>query len=171
MTIRCSLEPKLSLFGRIPPRTPGRSDAEVPRDAELGPARYARISHVYFYSDEDADATYGLLDIEISLQKRSDGTVWLEAYCVGDGYQSGRGSGSEHPLRFELRNGDKCLAQAEWRYPSVLCGHFDPMMFATQVPLSNAEFDAIDRVYLPETSAEAESCTGAPAVFGGPEGH
>jgi hypothetical protein len=165
----CRSEPKVSLFGRIPPRTPGRSDAEVPRDAALGPARYARISHVYFYSDEDA--AYGLLDIEISLQRRHNGEIWLEAYCIGDGYQSSRGSGAEHPLRFELRSGDSCLAQAEWRYPSVLCGHFDPMMFAARVRLSAAEFESVDRIYLPATSAAAESCTGAPAVFGGPEGH
>jgi hypothetical protein len=170
MTI-CHSEPKVALLGRIPPRTPGRSDAEVPRDAALGPARYARISHVYFYSDKDADAAYGLLDIEISLQRRHNGETWLEAYCIGDGYQSGRGAGAEHPLRFEVRSGDKCLAQAEWRYPWVLCGHFDPMMFASEVRLSAAEFESVDRIYLPAASASAESCIGAPVVFGGPEGH
>lgn len=167
----CRSEPKLALFGRVPPRTPGRSDAEVPSEAALGPARYARIPHTYFYSDDDADAAYGLLDIEVSLQRRGNGEIWLEAYCIGDGFQSCRGSGTEHPLRFELRCGDKCLADAEWRYPAVLCGHFDPMMFAARVDLSESEFEAVDRVYLPATSAEAESCIGAPAVFGGPEGH
>lgn len=166
----CHSEAKLALFGRVPPRTPGRSDAEVPGDAALGPARYASISHIYFYSNE-ADAAYGLLDIEISLQRRGNGEIWLEAYCIGDGFQSSRGSGAEHPLRFELRSGEKCLARAEWRYPAVLCGHFDPMMFATRVQLSDAEFASVDRVYLPEMSAKAESCTGAPAVFGGPQGH
>jgi hypothetical protein len=168
---KCRSEPKLALFGRIPPRTPGRSDAEVPNDAALGPALYTRISHVYFYSDKDADAAFGLLDIEISLQRRSNGEIWLEAYCIGDGFQSGRGSGADHPLQFELRSGDKCLARAEWHYPSVLCGHFDPMMFATRVDLTHAEFESADRIYLPETIAEAESCTGAPVAFGGPAGH
>jgi len=168
----CFSEPKLSLFGRIPPRTPGRSDAQVPRDAELGPARYARIAHLYFYEAADAgDAAYGLLDIEISLQRRRNGEVWLEAFCVGDGYQSGCGSGTRHPLVFELRSGERTLATAEWKYPEVLCGHFDPMTFATKTSLSPSDFESADQIYLPSIMAVAESCMGAPAAFGGPEAH
>ena len=34
----CRSEPNLALFGRVPPRTPGRSDAEVPSEAALGPS-------------------------------------------------------------------------------------------------------------------------------------
>src|SRR5260370_18545688 len=114
----CISEPKLSLFGRIPPRTPGRSDAQVPRDAELGPARYARIAHLYFYEAADAsDPAYGLLDIEISLQCRRNGEVWLEAFCVGGGYHSGRGSGTKNPLGFELKGGRRPPAKGEREHP------------------------------------------------------
>jgi len=168
--IKCRSEPRLALFGAIPPRTPGRSDAEVPSDAALGRARYARIAHVYFYSELD-DAVFGLLDLAVSLQCRGKGEIWLEAYCIGDGYQSGSASGIEHPLLFELRNGETCLARAEWRYPSVLCGHFDPMALAMRINLAESEFESVDRVYLPAMSAEAKSCAGAPAVLGGPPGH
>jgi len=168
----CFSEPKLSLFGRIPPRTPSRSDAQVPRGAELGPARYARIAHLYFYETENAgDPAYGLLDIEISLQCRRNGEVWLEAFCVGDGYQSGRGSGNKYPLVFEVRSGGRTLAKVEWKYPPVLCGHFDPMTFATKTSLSPSDFEAADQIYLPSIKAVTESCMGAPPTFGGPEGH
>jgi hypothetical protein len=168
----CRSEPKLSLFGRIPPRTPGRSDAQVPRDAALGPAQYARISHVYFYAaNNDSDPHYGLLDIEIALQRRQNGEIWFEAYCTGDGYQTSRGAGTDHPLHFELRSGSRVVATVPWHYPTVLCGHFDPMTFATKTGLSSAEFGSIDQVYLPEVVAEAKSCLGAPSTFGGPDGH
>jgi hypothetical protein len=168
----CCSEPKLSLLGRIPPRTPGRSDAQVPREAELGPARYARIAHLYFYEAADAsDPAYGLLDLEISLQCRHNGEIWLEAFCVGDGYQSGRGSGSKHPLVFEVRSGERTLAKTEWKYPQVLCGHFDPMTFATKTGLSPSDFEVADQIFLPSVKAVAESCMGAPPTLGGPEGH
>jgi hypothetical protein len=168
----CCSEPKLSLLGRIPPRTPGRSDAQVPREAELGPARYARIAHLYFYEAADAsDPAYGLLDLEISLQCRHNGEVWLEAFCVGDGYQSGRGSGNEHPLMFEVRSGERTLAKTEWKYPQVLCGHFDPMTFAIRTSLSPSDFEAANQIFLPSVKAVAESCMGAPPTLGGPEGH
>lgn len=168
----CFSEPKLSFFGRIPPRTPGRSDAQVPREADLGPARYARIAHLYFYEQsDDTDPAYGLLDIEVALQCRQNGDVWLEAYCVGDGYQSGRGSGSKHPLVFEVKSGERTLGKAEWKYPEVMCGHFDPMTFATKTALSRSDFEAADQIYLPSVKAVAESCTGAHPAFGGPAGH
>src|SRR5258708_20551583 len=99
----CMSEPKLSLFGRIPPRTPGRSDAQVPRDAELGPARYARIAHLYFYEAADAsDPAYGLLAIEISLQCRRNGEVWLETFFWVGGCQTRGGAGTKQPLGFQL---------------------------------------------------------------------
>jgi hypothetical protein len=168
----CCSEPQLSLFGRVPPRTPGRSDAQVPREAELGPARYARIAHLYFHETTDnADPIYGLLDIEISLQCRRNGEVWLEVYCIGDGYQSGCGSGTKHPLVFELRRGEHTVGKAAWHYPAVLCGHFDPMTFAVKIDISRADFETIDRIYLPSARASAQSCIGAAATFGGPDGH
>jgi len=90
---------------------------------------------------------------------------------VGDGYQSGRGSGAKHPLVFEVRSCGRTLVRAEWKYPPVLCGHFDPMTFATKTSLSPSDFEAADQIYLPSIKAVAESCMGAPPTFGGPEGH
>src|SRR5258707_6405350 len=124
----CISEPKLSLFGRIPPRTPGRSDAQVHRDAELGPARYARIAHLYFYEEADAsDPAYGLLDIEISLQCRRNGEVWLEAFFGGDGYQSGGGSGTKHPLVFDIEGRERTPGRAECNDPHAACWQLDPI--------------------------------------------
>lgn len=169
---RCRSEPQLSLLGRIPPRTPGRSDAQVPQEGSLGEARYARFPHLYFYAEPGgADPVYGLLDIEISIQRRRDGVVWLEAYCVGDGYQSGHGSGQKHPLIVEIATGDLTLARIDWHYPSVLCGHFDPMTFETKTDLSLEDFERVDRIFLPSVAAIAESCSGAPATISNIAGH
>lgn len=168
----CRSEPQLLLLGRIPPRTPGRSDAQVPQDASLGEGRYARFAHLYFYSEPSGtDPAYGLLDIEISIQQRRDGKVWLEAYCVGDGYQSSHGSGREHPLIIEIGSGDRTLATIKWHYPSVLCGHFDPMIFETRTDMSAEDFARADRIYLPSVVAVAESCSGAPATISNVSGH
>lgn len=168
----CSSEPQLALLGTIPPRTPGRSDAQVPGDAAIGPARYARIAHLYFYEEpERTDAAYGLLDLEISIQRRRNDEIWLEVSCIGDGYQAGHGSGREYPLVFEIQGADRTLATVEWRYPAIICGHFDPMTFAFKTTLSAAEFELAEQIRLPAVAAQSQSCSGAPPALGGPHAH
>src|SRR5262245_14401425 len=67
----CRSLPQMCLLGPVPPRTPGRSDAQVPSDAERGASRYGRIPFVYFYQDgATADPAFGLLDIEVAIQRR-----------------------------------------------------------------------------------------------------
>ena len=169
---QCRSEPQLISLGRVPPRTPGRSDAQVPHDPEQGESRYARISHLYFYSGSSfSDPVYGLLDIEIALQQRRDEDVWLEIYCVGDGYQSGRSSGAEQPLIVEILHGERKLTTVAWNYPDVLCGHFDPMYFEAKTDLSPRDFEAADRISLPEIRTVAASCSGAAPTFGAPAAH
>jgi hypothetical protein len=168
----CTSEPKLALFGKVPPRTPGRSDSQTPSDLSLGAAKHARFPHVYFYAEpEREDAVFGLLDIEVALQLRRDGSVWLEAYCIGDGFQSGRASGREYPLTVEIMQGTEKLGEVRWHYPPVLCGHFDPMTFATKTDLTPRDFAAADHIALPPAKAMAGSCKGAPPTSGAPDGH
>jgi hypothetical protein len=146
-------------LGPVPPRTPGRSDAQVPSDAALGVSRYGRISYVYFYSaDEPDDVAFGLLDVEIAVQRRARGEFRLEIYCIGDGYQSGHGSSAAAPLTVELKAGSRTVATAHWHYPDVLNGHMDPLTFTTPITLSDADFEATDHVYLPSVGAEATIC-------------
>ncbi|MGY3617786.1 hypothetical protein [Bradyrhizobium sp. USDA 10063] len=157
--IACRSLPQMCLLGPVPPRTPGRSDAQVPSDAALGASRYARISYVYFYNEDDAgDVAFGLLDVEIAVQRRARGEFTLEIYCIGDGYQSGHGSSAAAPLTVELKAGSRTLATAHWRYPDVLNGHMDPLTFTTPAALSEADFEALDHVYLPSVRAEAVIC-------------
>jgi hypothetical protein len=149
----------MCLLGPIPPRTPGRSDAQVPTDLARGESKYGRIPFVYFYQDGvKGDATFGLLDIEIALQRRGPRAFQLEIYCIGDGYQSGHGSSRPQPLVVELRSGTKTVAAAEWRYPDVLSGHTDPLTYSAPIDLSEAEFQGLDNVLLPSVRAEATIC-------------
>lgn len=119
--VECLSVPQMCLLGPIPPRTPGRSDAQVPSDAARGESKYGRIPFVYFYQHGvKEDATFGLLDIEIAVQRRGSRAFQFEIYCIGDGYQSGHGFSKPQPLLVELRAGIRTLAIAEWRYPDVL---------------------------------------------------
>ncbi|WP_454631670.1 hypothetical protein [Bradyrhizobium cenepequi] len=157
--IACRSLPQMCLLGPVPPRTPGRSDAQVPSDAALGSNRYGRIPYVYFYSEDDpGDAAFGLLDVEIAVQRRARNEFRLEIYCIGDGYQSGHGSSAAAPLTVELKAGSRTVATAHWNYPDVLNGHMDPLTFAASIGLSEADFEALDHVYLPSVRAEAVIC-------------
>ena len=157
--VGCRSLPQMCLLGPVPPRTPGRSDAQVPSDIALGESRYGRIPYVYFYSEDRAgDVGFGLLDVEIAVQRRAPDKFRLELYCIGDGYQSGRGANAGSPLRIELRAGTRAVATANWSYPDVLSGHMDPLIFSTPIDLSDEDFEALDRVYLPSVAAEATVC-------------
>lgn len=146
-------------LGPVPPRTPGRADAQVPRDATVGPVRYGKISHIYFYEvGSTDDPVFGFVDIELSVQRVSPGKVRVEAYCIGDGYQGSHGSGLDWPLVIELRAGDHPVASVEWRYPEILCGHADPLDFSVEINLAEADFAALDGVAMPAVSASATPC-------------
>jgi hypothetical protein len=149
---RCSLGP-------IPPRTPGRADAQVPKDKSAGTARHGRIGHFYFYANgSQDDPAFGFVDIEISVQSAGPSEARVEAYCVGDGYQSVRGHCGDRPMRIELLAGDRLVRSVKWHYPDVLCGHADPISFSTVIDLPGREFEQIDGARLAPVSARAHPC-------------
>ena len=149
----------MCLLGPMPPRTPGRSDAQVPSDSSRGESRYGRIPFVYFYQEGlKADPTFGLLDIEIAIQRRGSKNFQFEIYCIGDGYQSGHGSSKLQPLAVEFRIGDRTVAKAEWRYPTILNGHMDALSFSAPIALTDRQFEQIDSALLPSIRAEATIC-------------
>ena len=157
--VECLSVPQMCLLGPIPPRTPGRSDAQVPSDAARGESKYGRIPFVYFYQHGvKEDATFGLLDIEIAVQRRGSRAFQFEIYCIGDGYQSGHGFSKPQPLLVELRAGIRTLAIAEWRYPDVLNGHMDPLSFSGVIDLTETDFQNLDSAFLPAVRAEATIC-------------
>ena len=155
----CRSLPQMCLLGPVPPRTPGRSDAHVPSDSSRGESKYGRIPFVYFYQEgRKADAAFGLLDIEIAIQRRGPKSFQFEIYCIGDGYQSGHGSSKPQPLAVEFRVGGRAVAKAEWPYPAVLDGHMDPLSFSAAIELSDADFQEIDNALLPSMRGEVTIC-------------
>ncbi len=157
--VECRSLPQMCLLGPMPPRTPGRSDAQVPSDSSRGESRYGRIPFVYFYQEGlKTDPTFGLLDIEIAIQRRGPKNYQFEIYCIGDGYQSGHGSSKPQPLAVEFRIGNRTVAMAEWRYPTILNGHMDALSFSASIALTDREFEQIDSALLPSVRAEATIC-------------
>jgi hypothetical protein len=157
--VECRSLPQMCLLGPMPPRTPGRSDAQVPSDAGRGESKYGRIAFVYFYQEGlKADPVFGLLDIEIAIQRRGPQAFQFEIYCIGDGYQSGQGSSKPQPLAIEFRADGRTVAKAEWRYPTVLNGHMDALTFAASIELTDRDFADLDSALLPSVSAEATIC-------------
>jgi hypothetical protein len=157
--VECRSLPQMCLLGPMPPRTPGRSDAQVPSDSSRGESKYGRIPYVYFYQDGlKADPAFGLLDIEIAIQRRGPRSFQFEIYCVGDGYQSGQGSSAPQPLAIEFRAGARAVARAEWAYPTVLNGHMDPLSFSAVIELKDGDFQEIDIALLPSVRAEVTVC-------------
>lgn len=141
------------ILGPLPPRMPDRADAQVPHNPAVGKLLYGRIGHFYFYeaATENCPA-FGMIEIEISVQFVGRNRVLIEAYSVGDGYQSCSGSGRDAPLTIELHGRTGIIASAEWNYGDILSGHADPLTLSVETSLSQAEFDAIERVVL--TAAE-----------------
>ena len=157
--VECRSLPQMCLLGPMPPRTPGRSDAQVPSDASRGDSKYGRIPFVYFYQEGlKADPTFGLLDIEIAIQRRGPNAFQFEIYCIGDGYQSGHGSSKPQPLAIEFRIGVRTVAKADWPCPTVLNGHMDALTFSVPIAITDGDFEQIDSALLPSVRAEATIC-------------
>jgi len=104
------------------------------------------------------DPAFGFCDIEVSVQRVAEGKVRLELYCIADGYQSERGIGRRYPLKVAILAKDKVLATADWHFPDVICGHADPMNFATDLDIADELFAQIDRIALLETKGESRPC-------------
>ena len=146
-------------LGQLPPRTPARSDPQVPRDRALGACAHGKIGAFYFYAEGSSDdPAFGFCDIELSVQHVARGKVRLELYCIADGYQSARGIGMRYPLTMAILAKDKVLATANWHFPDVICGHADPMNFATDLDIADELFAQIDRIELQETKGESRVC-------------
>lgn len=141
-------------LGPVPPRMPGRTDAQVPTSIGDGPVRYAKVPHLYFYTDGDAsDPAFGFVDLEVSVQRLASGHIDIELYCSADGYQSGTGSGDGAPLSVEFTVGGRRAGAIAWPYPDVRSGTSDPLTFRTRIDLADADFDAIDTLVIPSATA------------------
>jgi hypothetical protein len=131
----------------------------VPRDRALGPCAHGTIGAFYFYAEgSHDDPAFGFCDIEVSVQAAADGKVRLELYCIADGYQTARGVGTSHPLKIAVMAKDRVLAVAAWHFADVICGHADPMNFATDLDIADGWFAQIDRIELQETKGEFRAC-------------
>jgi hypothetical protein len=131
----------------------------VPRDRELGACAHGAIGAFYFYAEGSCDdPAFGFCDIEISVQRVADGKVRLELYCVADGYQSARGVGAKYPLKIAVMANERVLAVSDWHFADVICGHADPMNFATDLDIAGELFVQIDRIELQSTKGEARPC-------------
>lgn len=131
----------------------------MPRDRELGACGHGAIGAFYFYAQGSRDdPAFGFCDIELSVQHVAAGKVRLELYCIADGYQSARGVGSTHPLKIAVMAKERVLAVAKWHFADVICGHADPMNFATDLDIADELFAQADRIELQETTGESRPC-------------
>lgn len=146
-------------LGPLPPRTPARPDAQVPKDRKLGACLHGSIGAFYFYANGSKDdPAFGFCDIEVSVQLTAPGKVRVELYCIADGYQSAHGVGADHPLKIAVFAKDRMLGIASWHFPDVICGHADPMHFAADLEIEDAMFGLIDRIELQATEGRSEPC-------------
>lgn len=147
-------------LGPVPPHTPARPNAQVPRDRALGPCRHGKIGAFYFYKTGSKDEpAFGFFDIELSVQNLSSGKVRVELYVTADGYQSARGVGENHPLQIALMHDSEMLATVTWAFPDVICGHADPMNFSTDLDLEAGAFARLDRIDLLAIDGLSSPCT------------
>jgi hypothetical protein len=155
----CYSYPVFCSLGPLPPRTPARSDPQVPADRSLGACAHGKIGAFYFFADgSDDDAAFGFCDIELSIQHVAQGIVRIELYCIADGYQSARGIGAVHPLKIAILAKDRILGVAQWHFADVICGHADPMHFSADIQIDSGMFGLIDRVELQKTEGWSRPC-------------
>lgn len=157
--IECYSHRQSCELGPIPPRMPDRADAQVPHDRTAQGALYGRIGHFYFYEQGGTnDPAFGLIDIEVSVRLLGPGRALLEAYAIGDGFQSCGSNGRDAPLMIELHGPDCMLASAQWVYGDILCGHADPLTLSKEIDLSEADFARLQRVVLAPVNGKATAC-------------
>lgn len=143
------LYPQACTLGPPPPRTPARPDPQVPRDAALGRARWGKIGALYVYRDGSRDdALFGLFDIEVSLQRLTDGRARVEIYAIADGYQSGGAKDVVRPLMVSLMRGDGVVAGFRWILPDIADGCADPINCARDIDLEAVDWERVDRIAL-----------------------
>ena len=131
----------------------------MPHDRKLGACSHGKIGAFYFYlTGSSDDPAFGFCDIEVSVQQVAKDKVRFELYCIADGYQSARGVGSTHPLRVGIMAKGSVLASADWHFVDVICGHADPMSFATDLDIADELFFQIDRIELQDTKGESRPC-------------
>ncbi len=144
---RCYVHRQGCLLGPLPPRTPARPDPQVPREANLGPARWGKIGAFYFYvHGSKDDPAFGLFDIEVSLQLLSGGKARLDIYAIADGYQQGGASGLHNPITIFVKDGDSILSSFAWTFPDILDGKADPLTHSRDIDLGAAEWERVDRI-------------------------
>lgn len=152
-TLGCRSTRRIGTLDRLPPRTPGYADAQVPRRPMAG-VRHGAIAHYWFYlPGEDADVAFGFRDIELAVTPSDAGQALVELYCVGDGFQSGTGTGRGHTIPIELIAGGQVSARIDWRIPDVLDGHADPITAQWRVDLSAQAVARLDTLVLGEAQA------------------
>lgn len=85
----------------------------MPKGYKLGPCSHGKVSAFYFYAEGSRDdPAFGFCEIELSVQRVARHRVRLELYCIADGYQSARGTGSTSLLKITVMAGEKILAAA-----------------------------------------------------------
>jgi hypothetical protein len=139
--------PQFCSLGPLPPRTPARPDPQVPREPNLGPARWGKIGALYFYlSASGDDPAFGLFDIELSLQRLGDRKLRVDLYAIADGYQRGGASGADNPLEIMLWVNQRCIARFVWIFPDILDGTADPVTMSRDLESASSDWAAIDRI-------------------------
>jgi hypothetical protein len=53
---------------------------------------------------------------------------------------------------------DTVLTVADWHFPDVICGHADPMNFATDLDIADELSMQIDRIELQAITGESRPC-------------
>lgn len=143
----CYAYPQSCSLGPPPPRTPARPDPQVPKDPNLGLARWGKIGAFYFYVEGSKDdPVFGLFDMEISLQSLSNGKARVDIYAIADGYQGGGALGSEYPVTISLKQGESIVARFVWIFPDILDGHADPLTCSRDIDLGAAEAADVERI-------------------------
>ena len=145
-------------LGMLAPRMPDRADPQVPHDASLGKVHYGRIGGVYFY-DQNFDAAVGMVEIELSIQCLSEGHCRVEAFGIGDGFQSCSANGQDAPLIIQLcRRDGTVVAESKWSYSRILCGHVEALTHKEDILLASEEFESIELGVIPSTKGTVCTC-------------
>ena len=122
----------------------------------LGPCAHGTIGAFYFYAEGSRDdPAFGFATSRFRFRR------WPTARCGSNSTASPTatrahaGVGARHPLKIAVMAKDQVLAVADWHFADVICGHADPMNFATDLDIASELFTQIDRIELQETKGES----------------